>query len=382
MRSLDDAFQCVFADFHSLRFRRLCDGGPCSRWRQGANLGKIEKAFRVRFRAAHPASELRQTRSDQNDGQTALRSAVQGDNEGSKLVFFDVLKLVDEHRQGCAALLRRRACGLQQCLEIMLQITIVGEAWLRLKIDADFDVGRLHFERLGEARQSAQSPLGKFLRLLIAGKSQQRLPQLRSEDCRQRTALGRLHAQGVNARGFRILPHPIQQYGLSNAAEADHQDAFRGAAKACSLKWDPNYLAQIISTSEFRRLSARTGCIRIFDGVHREDIIPKLQSLQRNCKLNKLHQNQVAAPVSAASQGGYGARERDPETGGTGRAVGQRSGQPAEAAAHGTRGCWATGEPIRNPRSAIPPGFSRNTRNSSKSLLCIREMMSPLHGSL
>jgi hypothetical protein len=61
--------------------------------------------------------------------------------------------------------------------------------------------------------------------LFIAGKTQKGLAHLRREKRRQGPTFWRLDSHGVNARGFGIVPHSIEEYGLSNPAKAHHQNA-------------------------------------------------------------------------------------------------------------------------------------------------------------
>ena len=164
--------------------------------------------------------------------------------------------------------LRGRADGFEQRREIVLEVAVVGEARLRLEVEADLDVLVLDLQRLGEARERAQRALAERLRLLVARQAQQRDAQLRREQRRQRTALGRLDAQRLDARRLGVVAHAVEQHGLADAAQADHQDALRRQAAADALDRDADLLAQLVAAGELRRRRAGARGIGIGDGVH------------------------------------------------------------------------------------------------------------------
>ena len=65
---------------------------------------------------------------------------MQRGDQRRELLLFDVLQLVDEERERGAGLLRGRADRLEQRLQVVLEIAVVGEAGLGLEIEADLDV--------------------------------------------------------------------------------------------------------------------------------------------------------------------------------------------------------------------------------------------------
>ena len=121
--------------------------------------------------------------------------------------------------------LRGRADRFEQCREIVLEIAIVGEPGLGLEVEADLDVVILELQRFGEARQRAQRALAERLRLLVARQAQQCDAQLRREQRWKRSALRRLETQRLDAGGFGIVAHPIEQHRLADTPQADHQNA-------------------------------------------------------------------------------------------------------------------------------------------------------------
>jgi hypothetical protein len=100
-------------------------------------------------------------------------------DEGFEFLFLDVLKLVNEDRQGGAVGCGRLSGNFQQCLKVVLEVAVVRQAGFCVEVEAHFDILILHLERLGEARQALQCALGEILRSCASGKPQQRLAELR-----------------------------------------------------------------------------------------------------------------------------------------------------------------------------------------------------------
>jgi hypothetical protein len=50
----------------------------------------------------------------------------------------------------------------------MLEVTVVGEAWLRFEIEPNLDVVIFHFQRPRESRQRSERALSEFSGLLVA----------------------------------------------------------------------------------------------------------------------------------------------------------------------------------------------------------------------
>ena len=96
-----------------------------------------------------------------------------------QLGFFHVLQFIDENHQRGVCGLRRGADRLQQRLQVMLQIAIVGQARLWIEVQADFDILIFDLQRFRKTRQGAQSPLREIFRLLVSAQPQQSLAQLR-----------------------------------------------------------------------------------------------------------------------------------------------------------------------------------------------------------
>jgi len=77
------------------------------------------------------------------------------------------LEFIDENRQRSFRLLRGGASRFEQRLQIVLEIAVIGETGFRVEIEADFDIGVFHFQRLGESGKCAQRPLCESLHLLV-----------------------------------------------------------------------------------------------------------------------------------------------------------------------------------------------------------------------
>jgi hypothetical protein len=104
----------------------------------------------------------------------------------------------------------------------MLQIAVVGQTWLWIKNQTNFDICVLHLQRSRESGKSPEGALGQRVRAFINREPEQRLPQLWREQGRQGPAFWCLQAQSVYSGAFSVVSHSIEQDGLSDAAETDH----------------------------------------------------------------------------------------------------------------------------------------------------------------
>jgi hypothetical protein len=124
---------------------------------------------------------------------------VHGSDEGGQLVLGHVLEFVDEDHQGRACRLGRCAGALQQFLQVVFQVAVVGQAWLSFEVKADLDVAVGDLQALGETRQGAQAAHRQVLGMRQLAQAQQRHAQLRSQQGRQRAILGGFDPDGVHA---------------------------------------------------------------------------------------------------------------------------------------------------------------------------------------
>jgi hypothetical protein len=71
---------------------------------------------------------------------------VHGRDQRRQLGFLHVLQFVDEYRQRRLGLLRRRAGGFEQGLQVVLEVAVVGQAGLGVEVQSDLDVAVLELE--------------------------------------------------------------------------------------------------------------------------------------------------------------------------------------------------------------------------------------------
>ena len=124
---------------------------------QRADHRKVKQALGIRLGLAGPRQQLRQASANDSDGQLSLGTTVQGRDERGKLRLGHILQLVNEHDYGGIGAVRGQTDLLQQHSQVALQIAVVGQAWLGLKVKPHLDVAELDLERFGKTRQGAQS---------------------------------------------------------------------------------------------------------------------------------------------------------------------------------------------------------------------------------
>ena len=233
-----------------------------------ADEGEVEQALGIGLGASHLPGQLRQARAHQHHRHLLLRAAMQRGDQRGQLLLLHVLQFVDEHHQRGAAGLGRAPRGFQQRLQVVLQVAVVGQARFGLQVDADLDIGVLELEAAREAGQRAQRATAQFARLLRARQPQQGLAQLRGEDGRQRSAFRGLDAQRMQPRALGVVAHAVEQHGLADPAQSDHEHALGVAAGAHALAGDVHGAQQFVATGQFRRRRARAGSIGIGDRIH------------------------------------------------------------------------------------------------------------------
>ena len=216
--------------------------------------------------------------------QAPLGAAVQGGDERRQFGFLYVLQLVDEHDQRGAGLRGGGAHCLEQGLQVVLQVAVVGQARLGVEVQADLDVLVLDLQRPHEAGQRAQGALGKVARLLVAAQAQQGLAQLRRQQRRQGAALGRLDADRMHVGALGFVAHPVEKHGLADAAQAHHQHALGRQSATRPLDRDPHRFEQRVAPGQLGRRRAGARGVGVEDRVHRREFILKLASLQNSCK--------------------------------------------------------------------------------------------------
>jgi len=108
---------------------------------QGSDLRKVEQPFGVGLGLPHPAAQLGQTGADHGDRELLLGAAVKRGNQCRHLWFLNVLKLVDKDDDRCCCRPRCDSDLFEQRRQIPFEIAIVSQAWLRIVIEAHFNIG-------------------------------------------------------------------------------------------------------------------------------------------------------------------------------------------------------------------------------------------------
>jgi hypothetical protein len=278
-RLLHDRGHRLVGKFHALLPGRFGDGQSSGHLVQRPNLGKVEQALGVGLGAAHATGQLRQPGSDQRHGQAPLCAAMQRRDERGKLGLLNVLQLVDEQDDCRTGLLGGVAHCLQQRLQVVLEVAIVGQPRLRLEVQADLDVPVLHLQGLGEPGQGSQRALRQGFGRLLPAQTQQRLAQLRRQQRRQGTAFRRFHAQGLHAGGLRVVAHAIQQHRLAHAAQTHHQHALGGQAAPQALDAHAHVFAQVVAAGQLGRARPGSGRVGIPERIHPRQLISILGDL-------------------------------------------------------------------------------------------------------
>ena len=87
---------------------------------------------------------------------------VKCDTECRQFVLVHVLKLVDEHGQSGVGAHTRLSDSPEERLEVQIEVSVVGETRLRVKVESDLYVMVLHLERTGETSQPPKRPPRQF----------------------------------------------------------------------------------------------------------------------------------------------------------------------------------------------------------------------------
>jgi hypothetical protein len=72
----------------------------------------------------------------------------------------------------------------------------------------------------------------------------------------------------VNARAFGVVAHAIEQHGLADAAQADHQHALGRQAATHTLDGHAHRFSQLVATRQFGRRRSSARGERVANGVH------------------------------------------------------------------------------------------------------------------
>ncbi len=160
MRIRNDALQRFVRDLRTFLVYRLRNGSPRIGIVERTDEWKIEQPLGIGLRATHLSPQLRKSRTHQHDREPGLCGSVECRNQRCELVLLDILNFVDEQYQRDSGLLGGCADRLQQRLQIVLEVSVVGKAGLGLEIEADFDIAEFHLERFDEPGEPAQRAQG------------------------------------------------------------------------------------------------------------------------------------------------------------------------------------------------------------------------------
>lgn len=188
-------------------------------------------------------------------------------DQGRKLLFWDVLEFVDEHRDYGICGLSCAANLLQECSEVPFQVSVVSETRFRLVIEAHFDVGKRHLEPFCKASEGPQPPDCVVLGGVHPAQAQQRQTELWCQQGWQRLVLWSFDPNGVNTSTICIGAHLVQQNGLSDAPETEQQYAFGLPAQLQPLQAHPHLLANVVPPRKLGRRASGAGCVWVDDGV-------------------------------------------------------------------------------------------------------------------
>ena len=193
---------------------------------------------------------------------------MQGRDQSRKLRLVDVLQLVDEQDHRGAGLFRSDPDLFQQGRQVRFQVAVIGKPGFGFEIEADLDILVGDPQSLGKARKGAESSLRHILCRFHSAQSQQCDTQLRRQERRQRSPLRGLHAHGVHSVSFGVDAYALEEYGLADSPEPDHEYTLGRVADADPLQRDPDDAAQLVSASQFRRRRAGSGRVWVMNGIH------------------------------------------------------------------------------------------------------------------
>jgi len=220
-RQAENLFQRLGRNFGALVFDGFLDGTACGLRRKRPDFGEIEQTLGVGLRVAHAPSQLRQSRTDQHHRQAHLLGAVHGGDERGELGLLHMLQFVDEDGQRGIGGLGSQPDLLDERLQVVLEVAVVGKARFRVVVDADLDIAETHLELACETRQRAQAANGMVFRRGDLAQAQQGL----ARSC------------GASKAGRNALPEPRDaRYGCRRLPRLP---GYGPAIPSCRRRADP-----------------------------------------------------------------------------------------------------------------------------------------------
>ena len=273
---MQDCFEGCGGVGHAEAACRRLKGLPRRAGWKGTDLGEGEHALGIGLRDADVAHELRQAGSDECDRQPTLCDPVQGRDEGGKLLFRHVLHLVneqDEHRFSGA---RRFSCDLEQSGEIGVQVPAVRNAFFRVQIHGEGDVLVADLHRADETDERPPRLPGQVSRGGASAQLQEGGVQRSRERRREGSILRRFDQHGRETARLGVEEDPVQEDGLPDATEADHQEALGGESIQEPVERDLGVLDQRVAPHEFGWRRACSRCVRVRSSIHLCQSYPSL----------------------------------------------------------------------------------------------------------
>ena len=148
---------------------------------QRSDFREFKQALRIRFGVTHLPAQLRESGAHQCNGETSLGAAMECGDEYGELRLRHILEFVDEEDQCGFRALGRCTDRFKQGLQIVLQITVIGETGFRFEIEPHFDIVILHLQCLREPGERAERPLRSFFGLFVTTQAEQCKAQLGRE---------------------------------------------------------------------------------------------------------------------------------------------------------------------------------------------------------
>ena len=128
----------------------------------------------------------------------------------------------------------------------------------------------LHLESLHETREGAQRARREVFGPVLPREAEQR-DATPVPGARQRTVLRCLDAQRVDAGRLRIVTHAVEEHGLADTPQADHEHALGCTASAHTGDGDADGVEQLVATGQLRRGCPRPWGERVRRRVHADD---------------------------------------------------------------------------------------------------------------
>ena len=178
------------------------------------------------------------------------------------------MKLVDEDDENRLCRLRGFAHGLQQLSEICLEVRIIRKTGLRLEVEPDLNVPKLHLQPFGKSGEPAERSFRQSRRFFLSAEPKKRLTQLGRQKRGQRPPFRRLHPNRLHAPAFGVPAHLVEEHRLADTPQSDKKDTFRRVAEAKPLDAHSHLFPYVFTPCEFRRRGPGSGRVRVLHRIH------------------------------------------------------------------------------------------------------------------